>query len=61
MVSSLLAFYSFPVATALLAVATLRDGRFRARAMLGWATLTVVLVSFIGMSHLGPDVATERG
>jgi hypothetical protein len=40
MVSSLLAFYSFPVATALLAVATLRDGRFRARAMLGWATLT---------------------
>jgi hypothetical membrane protein len=60
-VSSLLALYSFPVATALLAVATLRDGRFRPRAMLGWATLTVVLVSFIAMAHLGPSVATERG
>jgi hypothetical protein len=29
--------------------------------MLGWATLTVVLVSLIGMAHLGPSVATERG
>jgi hypothetical protein len=28
---------------------------------LGWATLTVVLVSFIGMGILGPSVATERG
>jgi hypothetical protein len=60
-VSSLVACHSFPVATALLAVATLRDGRFRARALLGWATLTVVLVSFIGMGILGPSVATERG
>jgi hypothetical membrane protein len=61
MVSSLIACYSFPVATTLLAVGTSRDGRFRARAMLGWAMLTVVLVSFIGMAHLGPSVATERG
>jgi hypothetical protein len=49
------------LATALLAVATLRDGRFRARATVSWATLTVVLASFIGMAHLGPSFATERG
>ncbi len=59
--SSRVAFYSFPVATALLAVATMRDARFRARATVGWTTLTVVLVGFIVMAHLGPSPETERG
>ena len=60
-VSSMLAFRSFPVATALLAVATWRDGRFGARATLGWGTLTIVLIGLIVMARLGPAAATERG
>jgi hypothetical membrane protein len=60
-VSSIVAFRSFPVATALLALATQRDGRFQARATVGWAALTVVLVGFILMLHLGPSTSTERG
>jgi hypothetical protein len=59
--SSMLAFRSFPVATALLAVATWRDGRFGARATLGWGTLTIVLIGLIVMARLGPGTATERG
>lgn len=61
MVAGMVAFRSFPVATALLAIATVRDGRFRARAAVGWAALTVVLVGFVVMTHLGPSTATERG
>jgi hypothetical membrane protein len=59
--SSMLAFRSFPVATALLAIATVRDGRFRARATVGWVTLTIVLAGLIAMAHLGPRVDTEHG
>lgn len=61
MVSSMVAFRSFPVTAALLAIATMRDGRFRARATAGWMMLTVVLVGLIAMTHLGPTVATEHG
>ena len=43
------------------AVAILRDDRFRARATLGWAMLTVVLASCIAVALLGPSFATERG
>ena len=60
-VSSLVAIHSFPVATALLAFATIRDRRFRARAAIGWITLTFVLVGVIVVGHLGPNIATERG
>jgi hypothetical protein len=60
-VSTVLAVRSFPVATALLAVATWRDGRFGVRAPLGWGTLTTVLIGHIVMVHLGPGPATERG
>ena len=59
--SSIVAFYSFPVATTLLALATTRDRRFRARATIGWMTLTVILVGFIVVARLGPNTATERG
>ena len=61
LVASMVAFRSFPVATVLLGIATWRDGRFRARAVLGWATLTVVLISLIVMANLGPSTATESG
>lgn len=61
MVAGMVAFRSFPAATALLAVATVRDRRFRARASVGWAALTVVLVGFILMTHLGPPPSTDRG
>jgi hypothetical protein len=61
MLSTMVAFRSFPVATALLAIATVRDGRFRARATVGWVTLTIVLAGLIAMTHLGPSVDTEHG
>ena len=61
MLSGMVAFRSFPVATSLLAIATLRDARFRARAAVGWATLTIVLVGLIAMTHLGPRPDTEYG
>ena len=54
------AFYSFPVATALLAMATMRDGRFRSRATVGWLTLTVVLVGFIVVAHVCRGLAPTR-
>jgi len=59
--STLLACYSFPVAAALLAVATWRDGRFAAGAPLGWLTLTIVLTGFAIIGHLGPSADTEFG
>ena len=59
--SGTLAFRSFPVATALLGIATMRDARFRSRAVVGWASLTIVLVGFIIMTHVGPVVGTEHG
>jgi hypothetical membrane protein len=61
MLSTMVAFRSFPVAAALLAIATARDGRFRARATVGWVTLTIVLAGLIAMTHLGPSVDTEHG
>lgn len=61
MAFSMLAFRSFPVATALLAIATARDARFRPRATVGWITLTIVLAGLIAMSHLGPSADTEHG
>jgi hypothetical membrane protein len=61
MLSSMVAFRSFPVATALLALATARDTRFRSRATVGWMTLTLVLVGLITMTHLGPSPDTEHG
>jgi len=61
MAFSMVAFRSFPAATALLAVATVRDGRFRARAAAGWMTLTIVLAGLIAMTHFGPSADTEHG
>src|SRR5262249_8313688 len=61
LLSSIVAIRSFPIATMLLAIATARDRRFRARATIGWITLTFVLVGFIAVAHLGPSTATERG
>ena len=58
---SRVAFYSFPVTTALLAIATARDARFRPRATVGWVTLTIVLAGLIGMARLGPTADTEQG
>jgi hypothetical membrane protein len=59
--STMVAFRSFPVMTAFLALATIRDVRFRARATAGWVTLTLVLAGLIAISHLGPSVSTEQG
>lgn len=59
--ATMVAIRSFPFATASLAIATWRDGRFRSRAVLGWATLTVVLIGVILMRYLGPSPITERG
>lgn len=59
--SSIVAFRSFPVATALLAIATMRDARFRQRATVGWVTLTLVITGCIAMALLGPSTDTERG
>ncbi len=53
--SSLIAFHAFPAATALLAIATRRDGRFRTRATTGWVTLTLVLAGFIAVAYLGAE------
>lgn len=58
---SLTAFYSFPVVTMLLAAATMRDDRFRARATAGWVVLSFVLAGFIAVGYLGPSVGTEHG
>ena len=60
-VSTIVASRSFPIAALLLAIATARDRRFRARATIGWITLTLVLVGFIVVAHLGPRPSTERG
>jgi hypothetical membrane protein len=59
--SSLIACHAFPAATALLAIATRRDGRFRTRATTGWVTLTLVLAGFIAVAYLGPSMSTEPG
>ena len=56
-----LGFRSFPVVAALLSIATALDARFRARAAIGWAALTVVLTGVIAASLLGPDTDTARG
>lgn len=61
LLSSVVAFRSFPVATALLAIAAARDGRFRLRATVGWVTLTIVLAGCIAMAQLGPSLDTEHG
>ena len=58
---SMLAFRSFPLTTALLAIATARDARFRPRATVGWVTLTIVLAGLIAMANLGPTADTEHG
>ena len=58
---SRLAFWSFPVTTALLSIATARDARFRPRATVGWVTLTIVLAGLIAMARLGPTADTEHG
>jgi hypothetical membrane protein len=55
------AFRSFPVVTTLLAVATMRDDRFRARATAGWIALSLVLAGFIAVGYLGPSARTEHG
>lgn len=60
-VSSLVAFHAFPAATAMLAIATRRDGRFRTRATTGWVTLTMVLAGLIAVAYLGPSLSTEPG
>ena len=57
----MVAFRSLPVAAALLAIATARDGRFRARAAVGWGTLAIVLAGLIATALLGPSVDTEHG
>jgi hypothetical membrane protein len=54
-------FRSFPVVAALLSIATARDARFRTRAAVGWAALTIVLMGLIAASLLGPNTGTERG
>ncbi len=61
MLSAMVAFRSFVVATALLAIATARDRRFRRRATVGWVMLTVLLAGFIAMGHMGPSTDTEHG
>jgi hypothetical membrane protein len=57
----LTAFHTFPVVTMLLAVATMRDDRFRARATAGWVVLSLVLAGFLVIGHLGPSVGTNHG
>jgi len=59
--SGMVAFRSFPVVAALLGIATGCDARFRARAAVGWAALSIVLVGIIVASRLGPSTDTERG
>jgi hypothetical protein len=57
----LTAFHTFPAVTMLLAVATMRDDRFRARATAGWVVLSLVLAGFLAIGHLGPSVGTNNG
>jgi cytochrome bd-type quinol oxidase subunit 2 len=59
--SGMVGFRSFPVVTALLAIATSRDPRFRPRAAIGWAALTIALIGLIVASLLGPSTDTDRG
>jgi len=54
-------FRSFPVVAALLSLATARDARFRTRAAVGWAALTIVLMGLIAASLFGPTTGTARG
>lgn len=61
MAFGMVAFRSFPLVTTLLAVATMRDDRFRARATAGWVVLSLVLAGFLAVGHLGPSVRTEQG
>jgi len=60
-VAGKLAFRSLPITTALLAIATIRDARFRKRAAAGWAVLTLVLVGLIAAAILGPKPDTDSG
>jgi len=59
--AGMVGFRSFPIVTALLSIASARDARFRTRAAVGWAALTIVLVGLIVASLLGPSTDTERG
>jgi hypothetical membrane protein len=59
--AGMMGFRSFPVVAALLSIATARDARFRARAAVGWAALTIVVIGLIVASLLGPNPDTERG
>jgi hypothetical protein len=59
--AGMVAFRSLPLVTALLSMATGRDGRFRTRAAVGWAALTIIVVGIIITARLGPGVDTERG
>ena len=61
MLTTKVAFRSFPLAAAFLAIGTSRDPRFRSRATVGWAALLCVLATFIAIGHLGPDIDTTRG
>ena len=59
--TGVVAFRSFPLAAAFLAVGTSRDQRFRKRATAGWIVLMLVLAVFIAIVNLGPSPDTTRG
>lgn len=56
---SFTAVHAFPVMTMLLALATMRDTRFRYRATAGWVVLSSVLAGFLAVGHFGPDVGEQ--
>jgi cytochrome bd-type quinol oxidase subunit 2 len=58
---ALTAVHTFPVLTALLAGATMRDDRFRRRATAGWVVLSLVLAGYLVVGHFGPGVRAEHG
>jgi hypothetical membrane protein len=56
---SLLAIGSFPLATALLAAATARNGRLRRRVPIAWLALTFVVVAWALVMPTGPTTDRE--
>jgi hypothetical protein len=56
---TLMAVCSFPVVTALLALVTALDGRFRGRASIGWLVLTLVVVMWAALMSWRPTTDLE--
>lgn len=56
---TLMAVCSFPVATAILALVTALDGRFRRGAPIGWLVLTLVVITWVSVMPWRPTTDLE--